>query len=86
MADTSTLYYIRALTQSEVALDEDDQQELDELIEAGDSNAIAALFDDFDGALSVNLTDEQVAGYEIVDADGKVILKEGQEVPGIVRV
>lgn len=85
---TSTLYKVRALTQSEIVVDDDgDQEELDELIKDGDVDAIAAYFDDYDNALSVDLaTSEEVVGFEIVDGDGKVIARKGQEVPGIVRV
>ena len=84
---TSKLYRVRALIQSDVVVDDgEDQKELDELIDGGDVDAIAAYFDDFDNALDVDLDDEQVIGFEIVDGDGKVIAKKGQEVPGIVRV
>ena len=85
---TSTLYRVRALTQSEVVIEDgEDQEELDELINDGDVDAIAAYFDEYDNALSVDLaTSEEVVGFEIVDGDGKVIARKGQEVPGIVRV
>lgn len=80
------LYYVKALTLSEVEIEEgDDMDELEQAIKEG-IESVATLFDEYDNALSVDLASSEVVGYEIVSADGVVIAKSGQEIPDIVRV
>lgn len=81
----SKLYYIRALVASEVAIEEgDDAEELDEAIKGGE-DAILDLLDEYDTGAELRLTSEEIVGIEIVSADGDVILRRGQQIPGIIR-
>jgi len=80
----SKLYRVKTLTLGEVSIEEGSEaKELEEAIAKGEE-AVFDLFNEYE--IGVDLDDAEVVGVEIIDADGKVIAKRGQELPGIVRV